>query len=93
MTTLKRRNKKIQAKIGIRLVATITIILAVFGSYQYFSVQSEALKELRSLADFTADQLAKNLVFPIWQFDADAVEQVISYRNDRHKYLCRCRQR
>jgi len=77
MTTLKRRNKKIQAKIGIRLVATITIILAVFGSYQYFSVQSEALKELRSLADFTADQLAKNLVFPIWQFDADAVEQVI----------------
>ncbi len=89
-TSMKIRTlykNSIQKKIGYSLVAIITCILALFGLYRYFAIQSEAMREIRDLATITIERLAEHLVIPMWDIDKEQVEKtILAYMMDKRIY-------
>ena len=59
------------------LIAIITVVLTLYGGYQYMDIRSSRTKELNDLADFTIRRLAENLVIPLWEVDEQWVRETI----------------
>jgi len=82
-----RRIKSIQTKIGACLIAVITAVLGLFGSYQYITVKTELSTELRELANVSASRLGEQLNEPLWNYDPPQTEKILhSYMADKHFY-------
>ncbi|MDM8549449.1 ATP-binding protein [Desulfobacterales bacterium HSG2] len=77
----------IQTKIGLSLIAVTTIVLTVFGIYQYFDHKSRKLAEIDQLAEITTNRLRKNLILSVWNYDEKQVEEsVTSEMNEKRIY-------
>jgi methyl-accepting chemotaxis protein len=64
-------------RLGLSLFVIITVILLVFGLYQYWEISNNSTRELQVLAEIVTARLAKNLVAPLWNFDDAQVEDAI----------------
>jgi methyl-accepting chemotaxis protein len=69
--------KSIGAQLNIRYVACITIILAVFGVYNYSQLKAEKTIELEEQAVSTLERLTLSLPEPIWNFDEVSLSRII----------------
>ena len=67
----------LKTRIGLSLFIIITLILALFGVYQYTKIRSNSMQELHELADITVDRLAENLASPIWQLDTPQIVNIL----------------
>ncbi|GAK60047.1 methyl-accepting chemotaxis sensory transducer [Candidatus Vecturithrix granuli] len=68
--TLQGQNMhSIQVKIGAAIIASTTLILLVFGVYQYYDMSTRKISELRGSAEQIAAKLAGGLVVPLWDYD------------------------
>ena len=82
-----RKIRSIQVKIGIIIISLTTLILALFGAYQYWQIQTQKETELTRLADTAAAQLAENLVMPMWNYQkTDAEKVLLSEMQNRNVY-------
>lgn len=68
----------IQAKIGIRLIAIITVILTIFGITQYVTIKNDLTGELDELALTSQERLADQLALPLWNMEDHQVENILS---------------
>ncbi len=65
----------IQMQMAIILLGIITIVLSIFGLYQYNDFKTRSTRELHDLATFTIGRLANNLVIPLWEVDGQWVRE------------------
>jgi len=73
----RQRKFSIQLKIGLTIILLTTVILAGFGVYQYDTRQTRELARLNVRAQNAAQQLALNLVSPLWDFDKEQMVKVV----------------
>lgn len=79
--------KSIQIKIGVYLITIITVILGLFGSYQYLTVKADLTTGLHELANVSASRLGEQLVEPLWNYDPPQIENMLrSYMADKRCY-------
>ncbi len=79
-----RRHNSIRTRMSVILIIQTTLILGLFGVYDYLSIQSRSVAELRQVAEATATRLSRSLVTPLWDLDNGlAVETVRSEMSDR----------
>lgn len=57
----------IQTKINIVLIVLTTIILILFGAYDYFATRSKLTSQLNSLSSLVADRLPQSMVVALWE--------------------------
>ncbi|GAK58125.1 methyl-accepting chemotaxis sensory transducer [Candidatus Vecturithrix granuli] len=72
-----RKTYKIQLKIGLTVIAFITLILLVFGGYQYYEISTRKTVELRMLANDTAEKLAEALALPMWNYAKEEIKMIL----------------
>ncbi|GAK54372.1 methyl-accepting chemotaxis protein [Candidatus Moduliflexus flocculans] len=73
----KQRKLSIQLKIGMTIILLTTAILSGFGLYQYQTRQTRELDRLNAFSQNAAQQLALNLVSPLWDFDKEQMVKVV----------------
>ena len=73
----RRRKFSIQLKIGITIILLTTVILFGFGVYQYYTRQAREQARLNAFSQNAAQQLALNLVSPMWDFDKVQMAKVV----------------
>ena len=79
-----RHHNSIRTRMSIILIVQSTLILALFGVYDYLSIQSQSAAELRQVAEATAVRLSRSLVTPLWDLDDSlAIETVRSEMSDQ----------
>jgi methyl-accepting chemotaxis protein len=82
-----RKTRSIQLKIGLILISLTTLILAIFGVYQYYKISTRKTAELRTAADNAVEKLAESLVMPLWNYARKETEHIIlSEMRDRNIY-------
>ena len=59
------------------MVIAVSLVLAVFGGYEYLDEKENKLSALHDLAERIADRLSENLVLPLWELDSSWVNKVI----------------
>lgn len=74
----KLRAMPVQTRLTLILIFTATSILGISGFINYITAKSEMSKELNNSADFWAEQLSEKLVLPLWNYDNEAGERVIT---------------
>ncbi len=73
----RQRKFSIQLKIGMTIILLTTVILLGFGVYQYYTRQAREQARLNAFGQNAAQQLALNLVSPIWDFDKIQMAKVV----------------
>lgn len=73
----RQRKFSIQLKIGLAIILLTTVILVGFGVYQYTTRQTRELARLNAFAQNAAQQLALNLISPLWDFDREQMIKVV----------------
>lgn len=68
----------LKTRMGLSLFIIITLILALFGIYQYSKIKTNSLQELHDVAEITIDRLAENLASPIWQLDTPQIVNILN---------------
>ena len=82
----------IQTKMAFMLIGVITIVLILYGVYQYLDIRSSRTQALNDLADFTIARLAANLVIPLWEVDERWVrETIVTEMADKQVYAINVR--
>jgi len=75
---MKNRFKAgIQTKIGVALILLTTMILSVYGMYQYIRLNSDKTAYLNELSQNTADRLSKSMISPLWNYSNEQAEEII----------------
>ena len=64
-------------RISIFFVLVLTVILAIFGTYNYKSIKKSMLNDLRLQSADIAERIAKNISEPVWNLDEDIYGQII----------------
>ncbi|GAK49429.1 hypothetical protein U14_00651 [Candidatus Moduliflexus flocculans] len=78
MTPMTRRwHQSIQCQLGFSLLAIITIMLAMFGVYQYQETRSDSLQELRDMSAVIQARLSEYLIFPMWNMNFELIERTL----------------
>ncbi len=67
----------IQMKIGGAIVVLSTVILSLYGFYQYHSLEKQKSGELDFLGQSTVERLAESLAVPMWNLEKPQVEKVV----------------
>ena len=62
---------------GAALIVVTTMLLSVYGGYQYVTLRASSLERLNALAESVSARLAENLIEPVWNFDKKPMEKVI----------------
>ncbi len=73
----KTRTGRIQMKIGGAIVLLSTLILSVYGFYQYHSLKRQKSGELNFLGESAIERLAESLAVPLWNLERQQVEKVV----------------
>jgi methyl-accepting chemotaxis protein len=82
-----RKTRSIQVKISIIVISLTTLILLIFGAYQYYDVSTRKSAELRLTAENASSKLAEGLVLPLWNYDRkQTAEIMLSEMRDRDIY-------
>jgi len=80
----------IQTKMAFLLIALITVVMILYGIYQYLDIRSSRTKALNDLAHFTIERLSANLVIPLWEVDEKWVrETIVTEMADKEIYAIR----
>ena len=79
MNTMKKVSWKhsIKVRMSISLFAIITIILMLFGEYQYLQMKSSLTQELHDLSEISTSRQAESLISPIWNLDRQQIENIL----------------
>lgn len=72
-----RRSGNFQVRIGLLVLTTTTVILGLFGIFQYRQIQADLGQELTALVETTTQRLSRNLVYPIWDMDNAELERAV----------------
>jgi methyl-accepting chemotaxis protein len=67
----------LNAKLSLYFIVLITMILILFGIYNYLSLESNLNNALKVQAQGTLDRLSRNLPDPIWNFSERSYQQII----------------
>ena len=67
----------IQMKIGGAIVVLSTVILGIYGFYQYHHLKAQKSAELDFLCENTVERLADSLAAPLWNLEKPQVEKVV----------------
>lgn len=67
----------IQFRLTIKIVVATTILLSLFGWYNYSSLESQMREDIASRIDSTASRLQLSLPQPIWNFEFENVSRII----------------
>lgn len=67
----------IQARLSVILILITTLLLILFGWYQWWELKNEETRELKELAEITTRRLAENLVSPLWDLDSQQIERTL----------------
>jgi PAS domain S-box-containing protein len=62
----------------VTLVTVATLLLGLFGAFNYRFVKSHSYKQLSSEVEISADQLATALVLPVWNIDRDQINNCLA---------------
>ena len=73
----QRKYRSVQMQIGLILVSLTTLLLLGFGSFQYFELQASKMDDLKERAVLTAERIAENLAFALWNLDEEQLEEVL----------------
>ncbi len=86
---MKRTSWKnsISTKVGIILVITTSLVISLFGVYEYFGTKKKMISDLNTTAKNSISKLSKNLVNPIWDVMREQVDEVLrSEMQDERMY-------
>ena len=76
-TSVFRKGLSIQFKIGVTMIVLLTLALAGYGVYQYRTRQAREGMRLVTFARNVADQLALNLIDPLWNYDISQARRIV----------------
>ena len=74
---LKTFRKGILFKIGLSLILLTSLVLAIFGIYQYNTRRSREMLRLKASSAAIVERLTVNLFGPLWNYDDEQIEKVI----------------
>lgn len=69
--------QSINAKLSICFVIVVTVILGLFGVYNYLGLKGKLEKQLQATSTSVTERLARSLPDPIWNYSENAVYQII----------------
>ena len=69
--------KSVQSKLAIFLVTVVTLVLTLYGLYQYNDIKYNLTRTLEEVTANATHRLAENLVIPLWEVDEDWVREII----------------
>ncbi|MCF8068794.1 MAG: hypothetical protein K9L30_09440 [Desulfobacterales bacterium] len=72
----------VQSRIILILVAVTILTLACFNIFSFFSTKAKMKEDLVLLKDMTTMRLAKNLVGPMWETEAEQVDEI--FKSEMH---------
>ncbi|MGE0086220.1 MAG: methyl-accepting chemotaxis protein [Desulfococcaceae bacterium] len=73
----KTRRGRIRMKIGGAIVLLSTVILGIYGFYQYHHLEGQKIGELDFLGESTVERLADSLAVPLWNLEKQQVEKIV----------------
>jgi len=73
----RRWHQSIQSQLGFSLLAIITVMLAIFGIYQYQETRSDSLQELHDISAVIQARLSEYLIFPMWNMNFELIERTL----------------
>ncbi len=71
------RKRTVASAISLALISVTTLVLAVFGSFDFYSQYSKRKADLLSSLQVSTEQLALSLALPIWNFQYEQAEKVV----------------
>lgn len=75
--TTRRWHQSIQSQLGVSLLTIITVMLAMFGVYQYQETRSDSLQELHDISAVIQARLCEYLIFPMWNMNFELIERTL----------------
>lgn len=64
-------------RLNVTVVAVVTLMLVLFGVYNYNSTETRLLKQLDSQVQASIERLRTSLANPLWNFDNESINGVI----------------
>ena len=74
---IRRWHQSIHIQLGFSLLAIITVMLSIFGVYQYEKTRSDSLRELHELDGVIQARLSEYLIFPLWNLNFELIERTL----------------
>jgi methyl-accepting chemotaxis protein len=75
----RQRKQSLQIAIGRTLIILTTLVLSGFGVYQYFSLQTEKVRDLYAFAEGSTERLARGLAVFLWNYDTAQAESTVLF--------------
>lgn len=77
---VRRHGKQsLQMTIGRTLIFLTTAVLAGFGVYQYFALQTEKVRDLYTFVESSTERLTRSLAVFLWDYDTVQAESTVLF--------------